>query len=176
MSIRSMKQGSENGSHPDDESSPISGVSGGQKQIQPGKTNDAADGLMKVEGNQHQSPITPYKKGTTLNGSSKPCTDQMGILADSKLVSRSPIKDPARKGKKRASKLGKNEIRVNAMAKDETNDKQNLGDPSGADNKKDHNVMFSNVVNTHGDISPQKSLESIDDNVTNINNINDNNQ
>jgi hypothetical protein len=36
--------------------------------------------------------------------------------------------------------------------------------------------MFSNVVNTHCDTSPQKSVESIDDNVTNINNIKDNNQ
>jgi hypothetical protein len=60
MSIRIMQQGSENGSHPDDDSSPIGGVSGGQKQIQPGKTNDAADGLLTVEGNQQQSPITPY--------------------------------------------------------------------------------------------------------------------
>jgi hypothetical protein len=121
MSIKSIQQGSENEGHPDDDSSPIKGISGGKKQIQPRKTNDAAEGLMTVEGNQHQIPITPFKKKTTLEGSSKPCADQMGILPDSDPVSGSPIKDSAIKGKKRKSKLTKNEVGVNVPAPDETN-------------------------------------------------------
>jgi hypothetical protein len=121
MSIKSIQQRSENEGHPDDNSSPINGVSGGQKQIQPGKTNDAAVGLMTVEGNQNQSPITPFKKRTTLEGSSKPCADQMGILPDPDPVSGSPIKDLAIKGKKRTSKLTKNEVGVKLPAPDETN-------------------------------------------------------
>lgn len=99
----------------------------------------------------------------------------MGILPNSDPVSGSPIKDSAINGKKRASKLTKNEVAMNLMAPDDTNDGQNPGDASGADNKNNNHVMFSNVPNTHGDTSPHKSVESIDDNVTNINNIKDNN-
>lgn len=76
---------------------------------------------MTVEGNQHQSPITPFKKRTTLDGSSKPCDDQMGILPDSDPVTGNPIKDFAIKGKKRACKQTKNEVGLNVPAPDETN-------------------------------------------------------
>jgi hypothetical protein len=174
MSIRSMQQGSENGGSPDENGSKGSGVSPEQKQIQPGKTHNAVDGLITADGNQHPGKTAIYEKKSTGDDSSKPCTDQINILPDCDPDSRSPIEDSARNDEKRKSKHRKDEVGQNVMAPDETNDGQNPGDARGAGggtNKKDPLVILKDIPNTHGDTSPQHSQGSIDDGATQMGDI-----
>jgi hypothetical protein len=155
MSIRSMQEGSENGGSPDDDSPKGRGVSGGKKKTQHEKTHDAVDGLMTADGNQHQ------------------------VKTAIKPDSGSPIKYSAPNGERRKSKRRKNDVGLNDQAPDETNGEQNPDDAGGAGggtNKKDPQVMFKDTPENHGDSSPQHSHESIDDNVTDINDIKGNNR